>query len=102
MREPEAHLRAAFVSPVETLVNLFADPTTKKEMWVFCGRNVMLLPWLTTTRPGPPLAATLGLVVPNQIMRQTTSPKSAHRTITFNLWLISLIDTAHAETCIAG
>ena len=64
MREPEAHLPAALVSPGETLVNVFADPTTKKETWEFCGRNVMLLPCLTTTTPGP-VAATLGLATPS-------------------------------------
>jgi hypothetical protein len=87
MREPEAYLPAALVTPPETFVNVFADPTTKKETWEFCGRNVTLLPCLAKTKPGPD-AATLGLAVPNQIRRHATSPKDAHRKNTLNLRLI--------------
>lgn len=78
---------AALVGPCAALVNVLADLTTQKGALEFCGKNVTLLPCVTTTKPGP-VGATLGLEVPNQIRRHATSPKLAHRMNTLNLRLI--------------
>ena len=87
MREPEAQLPTALVSPGGTFVNRVADLTLQIGASEFCGTKTTLLSCLATIKPAP-VAVTLGLTVPTQNRRQAISPKSAQRTNTFNLRLI--------------
>jgi hypothetical protein len=80
----EAHLLAPLVTPAEAFVKVLAALTLHIAALEFCGTKATLLPCPTTTKLGP-VAATLGLAVPNQSRRHVTSPKIAHRMNTLSL-----------------